>query len=111
MVELAGFVTEDEKPRYYASADISVFPSNGGESFGIVLLEAMASGKSAILAGDNAGYRSVLVSRPELLADPRDTRTLGVRLAQYLKDASLRREISVWGADFTRSVAPRIYPK
>ncbi len=103
VVELEGFVAEGEKPRYYASADISVFPSNGGESFGIVLLEAMASGKSAVLAGDNPGYRSVLVSRPELLADPRDTRALGVRLAQYLEDASLRQDIREWGADFTRA--------
>ncbi len=103
IVEMAGFVPEADKPRYYASADISVFPSNGGESFGIVLLEAMASGRAAILAGDNPGYRSVLVSRPELLVDPRDTRALGIRLAQYLQDASQRKEIQKWGEGFTRT--------
>lgn len=103
IVELAGFVSEEDKPAYYASADISVFPSTGGESFGIVLLEAMASGRAAILAGDNPGYRSVLVSRPELLVDPTDERALGVRLVQYLQDESVRREIQQWGADFTKS--------
>jgi phosphatidylinositol alpha-mannosyltransferase len=103
IVELAGFVTEEDKPAYYASADIAVFPSTGGESFGIVLLEAMASGRSAILAGDNPGYRSVLVSRPELLVDPNDERALGVRLAQYLQDEAARREIQQWGADFTKA--------
>lgn len=102
IVSLAGFITEDDKPRYYASADISVFPSTGGESFGIVLLEAMASGRSAILAGDNEGYRSVLVSRPELLVDPDDTKAMSVKLAGYLQDGSTRREISRWGAGFTK---------
>lgn len=103
IVEMVGFVAEEDKPRYYASADISVFPSTGGESFGIVLLEAMASGRSAILAGDNDGYRSVLISRPELLVDADDTRAMAVRLAQYLQDDKFRREVSGWGADFTRS--------
>jgi phosphatidylinositol alpha-mannosyltransferase len=102
-VEMAGFVSEKDKPRYYASADVSVFPSTGGESFGIVLLEAMASGKSAILAGDNQGYRSVLVSRPELLVDADDTRSMAVRLAQYLQDDRFRREVAKWGEDFTGS--------
>jgi phosphatidylinositol alpha-mannosyltransferase len=102
IVELAGFVAEADKPRYYASADIAAFPSSGGESFGIVLLEAMASGRTAILAGDNPGYRSVLVSRAELLFDPRNTRALTVQLTRYLQDAGLRREIQLWGADFTK---------
>jgi phosphatidylinositol alpha-mannosyltransferase len=102
IVRLVGFVTEEEKPRYYASADVSVFPSTGGESFGIVLLEAMASGKSAILAGDNAGYRSVLVSRPELLVNPDDTKSLDIQLSRYLQETGYRREISKWGAAFTR---------
>ena len=48
----------------------SVFPSSGGESFGIVLLEAMASGRSAVLAGNNPGYASVMAPRPDLLFDP-----------------------------------------
>jgi phosphatidylinositol alpha-mannosyltransferase len=101
-VEFTGFVTEAEKPRYYASADIAVFPSSGGESFGIVLLEAMASGKAAILAGDNAGYRSVLVSRPELLINPDDSRALSKRLAAYLHDQDFRREVAAWGGNFAR---------
>lgn len=102
IVELAGFVSEEYKPRYYASADIAVFPSVGGESFGIVLLEAMASGRAAVLAGDNAGYRSVLSSRPELLFRPRDITDLKIHLERYLQDAGLRKETKRWGADFTK---------
>lgn len=102
-VEFIGFVPEADKPRYYASADIAAFPSTAGESFGIVLLEAMASGSAAIIAGDNPGYRSVLVSRPELLVDPNDTEALSTRLARYLQDDGLRREIAGWGARFTKT--------
>lgn len=101
-VELVGFVSEADKPQYYASADISVFPSNGGESFGIVLLEAMAGGRAAVLAGDNPGYRSVLASREELLFDPGNVENLAKLIAVYLKDTAKRREIQRWGADFTK---------
>src|SRR5581483_12518242 len=52
-VEFRGFIKEEDKPSYYGSADIAVFPSYGGESFGIVLLEAMASGRAAVLAANN----------------------------------------------------------
>lgn len=100
-VELAGFVSEDDKPRYYASADVSVFPSTGGESFGIVLLEAMASGRSAVLAGDNPGYRSVLEARPEMLVDPDDIDAFSKKLAEYLRDAPLRQNLQEWGAGFS----------
>ena len=103
IVEFAGFITEEDKPRYYASADISVFPSSGGESFGIVLLEAMASGRAAVLAGDNPGYRSVLIDKPELLFNPRNADELASHLADYLQDKTLRNRTSVWGTGFTRA--------
>lgn len=103
IVEFVGFVAEVEKPRFYASADIAVFPSSGGESFGIVLLEAMASGKAAVLAGDNPGYRSVLAARSELLFDPKDAAGLAGLLAKYLSDAPARAAASQWGEQYTKS--------
>ncbi len=99
-VEFVGFVKEEDKASYYASADIAVFPSNGGESFGIVLLEAMASGKTAVLAGDNEGYRSVLAEKPELLFDPNDAGALANKLAQFLEDNQLRQTMARWGQDY-----------
>jgi phosphatidylinositol alpha-mannosyltransferase len=101
-VEFTGFVDEADKPSYYASADISVFPASGGESFGIVLLEAMASGRAAVLAGDNPGYRSVMEPQPELLFDPRDAGILASKLETYLRDKALRRQMAGWGADYTK---------
>lgn len=103
LVEFVGFVSERDKPRYYASADISVFPSRGGESFGIVLLEAMASGRAAVLAGDNPGYRSVLTSRSDLLFDPRDAGALAELLLLHLRNVSRRRAAAHWGEDYTQA--------
>jgi phosphatidylinositol alpha-mannosyltransferase len=101
-VEFAGFVDEADKPRYYATADISVFPSSGGESFGIVLIEAMASGRAAVLAGDNPGYRSVLGEKPELLFNPRKPAELAAKLEQYLTDEVARQAAAAWGKSACR---------
>lgn len=101
LVEFVGFVSEADKPSYYASADISVFPSSGGESFGIVLLEAMANGQSAVLAGDNPGYRSVLADNPELMFDPLDSQVLADNLRSLIFDTAKRQQMANWGQHFT----------
>ena len=102
IVEFTGFVSEADKPRYYASADIAVFPSRGGESFGIVLLEAMASGRTVVLAGDNPGYRSVMSPQPDLLFDPRDAGVLADKLAGYLSDGARRQSLQAWSMDYVK---------
>jgi phosphatidylinositol alpha-mannosyltransferase len=103
LVEFCGFVSNDDKPRYYASADIAVFPSNSGESFGIVLLEAMASGKAAVLAGDNPGYRSVMEARPETLFDPKNAAALAMRLRELMADQKARQELAEWGSHYSQN--------
>lgn len=102
-VEFVGFVAEEDKPRYYASADIAVFPSSGGESFGIVLLEAMAAGRAAVLGGDNPGYRSVLEARPDALFDPADAAGLAVTLRTMLSDADARHNLQERQAEYVKS--------
>lgn len=100
-VEFTGFVTEEDKPRYYASADISAFPSSGGESFGIVLLEAMASGKAAVLAGNNPGYASVMADRPELVFEAKNAELLADKLLELLQNEEKRQELAAWGEHYT----------
>ena len=102
IVEFRGFIDETDKPRYYASADISVFPSSGGESFGIVLIEALASGQSVVLAGDNPGYSSVLAPEPRLLFDATSADTLADKLAYYLHHKSQRERMRTWGAAYAK---------
>ena len=65
-----GFLEEDEKNDYLASADVVSYPATGGEAFGIVLIEAMSTGQCVVLGGDNSGYRTVLGEGPNLLFDP-----------------------------------------
>lgn len=88
-----GQLTEQEKKEYLAAANIAVFPSLGGESFGIVLLEAMAAGAGVVLAGDNPGYRSVMESIPECLVDPTDVDSFATKLQTILIDKALADDI------------------
>jgi phosphatidyl-myo-inositol alpha-mannosyltransferase len=100
VVEFTGFVLEEDKPSYYASADISVFPSSGGESFGIVLLEALSTGRAVVLGGDNVGYRSVLESKEELLFDPFDAAELADKLEFYISNKQERSDVAAWAKGY-----------
>ena len=93
VVSFAGFVSEEDKPQFFADADIAVFPSTGGESFGIVLVEAMASGAGVVVAGANPGYLSVIGSRPEVSVDATDTAAFAALLTRLVGDAALRDEL------------------
>ncbi len=102
-VTFEGFVSESDKPRYFAAADLTVFPSSGGESFGIVLLEAMASGQSVVLGGSNPGYASVLESQPDLLFNPKDSHILATKMAHYLTHETERKRQAAWGKMYSQT--------
>ncbi len=93
VVEMSGFVAEDEKAAFYGAADIAVFPAMGGESFGIVLIEAMASGSDVVVGGDNPGYRSVLGEESDVLVRPRDRGAFAAALDRLIGDKDLRSTI------------------
>jgi phosphatidylinositol alpha-mannosyltransferase len=88
-----GFVTEKEKAQHLANADIAVFPSISGESFGIVLAEAMSAGSGITLGGNNPGYKSVLNKWPDTLFNPKDVRAIADILTKYLNSHKLRKKI------------------
>lgn len=88
-VRFIGYVSEDDLPRYYRTCHVFCAPSTGFESFGIILLEAMAAGKP-IVASNIAGYRGVLADGEEgLLVQPEDERRLADALVRLLKDPLL----------------------
>lgn len=90
LVELHGFVPEADKAAFLARADIAVFPSLGGESFGISLLEGMAAARGVVLAGNNPGYASVMQPYLDQLFDPNDTKAFAELLAWHLDHPAAR---------------------
>jgi phosphatidylinositol alpha-mannosyltransferase len=92
-VEWLGRISDEEKASYLRSVDVFCAPSTGGESFGVVLLEAMAA-SAPIVASDLPGYRNV--ARPDehaLLVPPDDPPALAAALVRVLEDGSLRRRL------------------
>ncbi|HUR78747.1 MAG TPA: glycosyltransferase family 4 protein [Acidimicrobiales bacterium] len=92
-----GRLDDAELAQRLAGADVFCAPSLFGESFGVVLLEAMAAG-TAIVASDLPGYRAV--ARPDehaLLVAPGDVDALAKTLHQLLTDPARRAELVVAG--------------
>jgi phosphatidylinositol alpha-mannosyltransferase len=85
-VELIGRVSDEEKARYFKTADVYVSPATGQESFGIVLLEAMAAG-APIVCSDIHGYKGVVRrDRDAILVPPRDHGALAEGIRAVLQD-------------------------
>lgn len=102
-VEFVGRVPYEDLPRYYASADIFCSPATGGESFGIVLLEAMAAGKP-IIASDIEGYRGVMQHGIQgRLFQNKSVESLASELQTLILDPDLRRKMGQQG----RTTAPQ----
>ena len=97
-IEWLGRLTDDEKIARLASADVFCAPSLRGESFGVVLIEAMAAG-TPIVASDLPGYRRVALPEVHaLLTPPGDTAALATALKRILEDAELGRALAAQGA-------------
>lgn len=97
-VYFKGEVESSKLPSYYASSDIFCSPAIFGESFGLVLLEAMASGLSFVAFG-NQGYKELLKGKKgeRFLAEPKDYRGLAQKLEILIKNPELRKEMGEWG--------------
>jgi phosphatidylinositol alpha-mannosyltransferase len=96
-VEFLGRVSDDEKAQLYKTADVYASPATGGESFGIVLLEAMAAG-TPIVCSDIHGYKGVVRrGREALLVPPRQPRELAGAIDTLLEDPALRARMGAAG--------------
>lgn len=107
-VQFVGFVSDQEKRRLMGNADLVCSPAMYGESFGIVLTEAMAMG-TPLIAGNNIGYINVMTGHGRLgLIDAEATDDFANRLAVFLTDEAVRRLMRDWAL---KEVKQYDYPK
>lgn len=104
-VDFVGRVSEYEKARLLAQADIYVAPNTGGESFGIVLVEAMAAG-CAVVASDIEAFADVCgaeTSTPAGVLFPvGDANALAVTLQRLIRSHTEREALAAAGAERAR---------
>jgi phosphatidylinositol alpha-mannosyltransferase len=96
-VVFTGWVPYEDLPRYYRSADVFCAPATGKESFGVILLEAMAVG-TPIVASANEGYVNITSHGVEgLLVPPKDRDALVQAITSLLADKPLCHEMGARG--------------
>jgi len=94
-----GAVSNDQLPPYYAAADVFVAPATGGESFGYILVEAMAAGLP-VVASAIPGYDEVVRQEVEgLLVTPSDPEAFAGAIERILNDRELAQRLSDAGRD------------
>ena len=96
-VVFTGMVSHEEQPRYYKTADIFCAPATSRESFGLILLEAMATGKP-IVATNIEGFANVVTEGEEgLLVPPMNNNALAAALLTLLQDKEKRLQMGQKG--------------
>lgn len=101
-IKFLGSVSEEKKLELLQMSDLFCSPALYGESFGIVLLEAMATG-TVTIAGDNPGYKSVMQDKGAIsLVDPKKTDEFARRMAFLLDDAEIRKIWQQWAKTYIK---------
>jgi phosphatidylinositol alpha-mannosyltransferase len=96
-VVFVGYASYDDLPRYYQTADIFCSPATGRESFGIILLEAMAIGKPIVASNIDGYARLVNHGIDGLLVPPKDEKALAQALISLMTNESLRQQMGAQG--------------
>ena len=96
-VHFLGHVPSADLPRWYATGDIFCSPATGNESFGIVLVEAMAAGR-AVVCSDIPGYRTVVSpDRNASVFPPGDVTALARTISRLVEDPERRGKLAEEG--------------
>jgi len=102
-VHFEGSKNNEDLKKYFATCDIYCSPAIFGESFGIVLLEAMAMAKP-VCGFANGGYKELLknTKAEPFLAEPKNSPELSQKLELLIKDKKLRQEMGEWGLEHVK---------
>lgn len=101
-VEFLGGITDEEKESLFSGSTIYVAPQTGGESFGIVLVEAMAAG-ACVVASDIEAFRLVLADGDVgYLFATGDSRDLANTLIRALDDRKRTAQVALTGQEYAR---------
>ena len=109
-----GRISEEEKANFLASVGLYIAPNTGGESFGIILAEALAAGAS-VVASDIPAFDSLLGhGEYGTLFESENPQDLAVKVVALLKDSVARKEIAQRGKNYAQAfdwdvVADKIY--
>ena len=97
-----GQVSEKKKASFLQHGDIFVSPAYRGESFGIVLVEAMAAG-CPLIAGNNDGYSALLEKYPwsKAVVDVKNTKQFADSIKELVQNHRLRKKLSRWGIKYS----------
>lgn len=97
-VEFLGKISEEDKADFLASVSLYIAPNTGGESFGIILAEAMAGG-AAVVASDIPAFADVLGNgQYGALFESENSEDLAKVIIDLLRDETKRRELAAAGA-------------
>ena len=97
-----GYIAEEKKIAMLQSADLFCSPAPYGESFGIVLLEAMSL-DTPIIAGDNPGYTAVMQDIGNIsIVNSKNPQLLASRLSLMLHNEDLRKLWRQWAKDYVK---------
>lgn len=102
-VKFMGYIDENTKIELLSRCRVFCSPAVYGESFGIVLLEAMSM-CAPIVAGNNPGYTSVMKGTGRLsLVNPKDISEFANRLQLFLEDEALRKIWKNWAKNYVQN--------
>ena len=97
-VEFLGKISEEDKADFLASVSLYIAPNTGGESFGIILAEAMAGG-AAVVASDIPAFADVLGNgQYGALFESENSENLAKVIIDLLRDETKRKELAAAGA-------------
>jgi len=106
-IRFLGFVNPKDLPEVFRKAALFVSPAISGESFGIVLIEAMASGTPVVASGI-PGYRCVIENGVNgLLVPPSDSGEIAKAIIRVMKNKDLRESLIGGGLSSARGYSWR----